>query len=316
MTFKKQYNKKITVAICTFNRCNYLERCLSSLLEMGKIDYYNICVIDNNSNDDTLTILKKFKLKMNNLSYYHEKKIGLSHARNKALEMTKTQYIAFLDDDCFVTDTYLDRLFWLIENKDFDCLGGLFLPYYETKKPAWIGEDFGKMTLLRDNLGPIYEEYVAGGNIVFKKNIFQKTGFFPSNLGMKGRKTYYGEEDYIQKKIRENDGIILFDPDLVVFHIVQDYKLKFSWHIKSIILNSKTNFLINRKNDFFLKVFIDLIKSFFAAFLIRFPKCLYKFIFYKNYYFYNFLMDTFKPVLVNIGYLSGFFKHSFHSTFQ
>lgn len=302
-------NIQVSIAICTFNREFFLEKCLNSIFKYTKQSkLFDIIVIDNNSSDNTKDVVLKFQKENYNLRYFKEKNIGLSYARNRAIKETKTPYIAFIDDDVKISKTYLDRLIWLISNCEFDCIGGMYYPWYISEKPKWISNDFGQKEMLLDSIGILKSEYNSGGNIMFKTDILKKHGGFPIHLGMKGNKISYGEEDYVQSLIRKDGGKIYFDPELIVFHVVQKYKISLIWQLKSIYINSKTNFTIHKEAKKISNLIFQLFKSIFATILLRLPIGLYRLFVKKGFYYQNLILYLLKPVLINLGSINSYFQ--------
>jgi len=269
-----------------------------------------IIVIDNGSKDNTKKLVLDFKLELENLLYFYEENIGLSHGRNRAIKEANSDIIAYLDDDVKISDTYLDRLLWVIDKYSFDCLGGAYLPWYLSEKPKWIPDDFGKKEKLLDSIGILKEDYVTGLNMVFTKEILNKIGGFPIQLGMIGNDIGYGEDDYVQFKIRELGGTILFDPELYVYHAVLEKKQHLSWQLKSIFENSKSNFIIHRKNEGFLVLSFYFVKSIFGGLLKRIPYGLFKLASDKNFYYQNFIIYVLQPILITLGRLKVYFTKS------
>jgi glycosyltransferase involved in cell wall biosynthesis len=97
-------NKNITVVILTFNEEIHIERCIRSAL--GITD--NIIVIDSYSTDDTLKILKKYKIKVHQNKFIHQ-----AAQINYALKniKIKTKWIFRLDADEIIEKKFI---------KDFD----------------------------------------------------------------------------------------------------------------------------------------------------------------------------------------------------
>ncbi len=294
----------VTIAICTFNRDFYLEKCLNSLIKYG-VDSkpIEVMVINNNSTDNTTIIVERFQSEYKNISYYNEKKVGLSHARNKALAKAKCDIIAFLDDDVKISDTYLDRLLWVIDNYSFDCLGGGYLPWYLNEKPKWIPEDFGRKENLLDSIGVLKEDYVTGLNMIFTKQILNRIGGFPVKLGMIGNNIGYGEDDYVQFQIRKLGGVILFDPELYVYHAVLEQKQHLSWQLVSIFINAQSNFIIHRKDEGFFTLSFYFLKSLAAGIIKRVPFGLYRFIFTNDFFYQNYIIFVLRPILITLGRL-------------
>lgn len=300
---------KISIAICTYNRAFFLEKCLSSLYEnFANRNDLEILVVDNNSNDNTKDIVNSYRKKYSNLKYFFEEKPGLSIARNNATDNAKGEYLAFIDDDVKISETYINRLFWLVNNYKFSCAGGMYYPWYLTEKPRWILKEFGQKEKILDSIGEIKSDYISGGNMIFPTQILKSIGGFPIDLGMKGEEIRYGEEDFVQNKIRENNGIIIFDPKLIVYHAVQEYKFSLWWRIKSNYINSQSNFIIHYENSGFLIMLFRLLRSIIASIFKRFPFYTSKLIFNKDYYIQNLVLDTISPVVSNFGKLMSYFK--------
>jgi len=300
---------KISVAICTYNRAFYLDKCLASIYQYLKADYpVEILIIDNNSTDDTREVVDSYLKKYDNLYYYIEKQPGLSYGRNRAITEANAEIIAYLDDDVLISNTYFERLLWVIDNYEFDCLGGMYFPWYPNEKPKWLPDTFGQKEKLLDSIGELKEDYVTGLNMVFTKSILNEIGGFPGGLGMKGEKIGYGEEDFVQYQIRKKGGTIIFDPDLYVYHAVLEYKQHISWQLKSIFINSQTNFIIHNNDEKLFDLVFTFFKSVFAGIFKRLPLGIFKLIADKDFFYQNLILYILKPILKSAGNLKVFFQ--------
>src|SRR5438034_3826187 len=77
----------VDVIICTFNRSNILSICLDALLPQITPSLQQIAgvlVVNNNSQDNTLTVLQELQKLYPFLRITEEHQQGLSHARNCA----------------------------------------------------------------------------------------------------------------------------------------------------------------------------------------------------------------------------------------
>ena len=90
--------KDITVAIVTMSRPALLRTCLTSLIHQTILPK-RIIIIDNDPNHSASLIYNEFKSSLP-VEYSIEKKAGVAYARNLALHMCRTKYLAFVDDDC------------------------------------------------------------------------------------------------------------------------------------------------------------------------------------------------------------------------
>ena len=110
-------NHLVSIIIPTYNRENKLERAVESVLEQS-YQYIEVIVVDDCSTDNTVTLMGKYKDDERVVYYRLEKNSGACVARNKGIELSKGDYIGFLDsDDIFLPkkNTNADRLF--TENK-------------------------------------------------------------------------------------------------------------------------------------------------------------------------------------------------------
>jgi len=102
--------KKVTVIIANYNGENFLLDCLNSL-KFTKYKNFNVCIVDDGSNDQSIEIIKKFQANFE-IDLIYQNHGGASRARNKAIE--KYQYLSdvlvFLDNDTEVTPDWLNEI--------------------------------------------------------------------------------------------------------------------------------------------------------------------------------------------------------------
>ena len=91
---------KVTISILTFNRAQKLRQILNDIHLQNENNFYKIIIYDNCSADNTIKIVKKFKIKIKNLEYVRQKKnIGYVNNYVNAISKCKTNYIWILGDD-------------------------------------------------------------------------------------------------------------------------------------------------------------------------------------------------------------------------
>lgn len=98
---------KISVIIPVFNAESYLKRCLDSVLNQTLQDIEVIC-IDDCSTDNSFEILQNFAKMDTRLTILRNvENIGQGLTRNKGIDLSRGEYIAFVDcDDWIETDMY------------------------------------------------------------------------------------------------------------------------------------------------------------------------------------------------------------------
>ena len=95
----------VTIIVPVYNAEKYLDRCLESLVNQTVSDI-EIILVDDGSIDDSLSICKKWATKDNRITIIEQDNSGVSVARNKGIEKSKSEFILLLDsDDWFDFDT-------------------------------------------------------------------------------------------------------------------------------------------------------------------------------------------------------------------
>lgn len=109
-------NDLISVVVPVYNVENYLERCLSSLINQT---YRNleIILINDGSTDNSLSVCQDYAKKDKRIKIYSQKNGGLSSARNKGISLASGKYIGFVDSDDVISLKMYENLYKaMIEN--------------------------------------------------------------------------------------------------------------------------------------------------------------------------------------------------------
>ena len=238
-----KYSSKISIAICTYNRANYLTNALKSLSNQNlNPDAYEIIIVDNNSSDETAEVSRNF-IEQNpdlNVSYYKEIQQGLSFARNRAILESKYDIITFVDDDAIASENFLTSIMRFFQtHTEADALGGKIIPVYEDGKeePPWLSKyiwglvtkvDYGEKVKI---FPP--SKYPNGCNMSFRKEKLLEVGLFNAELKLRG------DDKDIFTKLKMINAKIYYVPDIFVYHNVDDYRLTKSFIRKlSIVIGN------------------------------------------------------------------------------
>lgn len=221
----------ISVIICTRNRSEYLPECIESLLNQETEQEFELLVVDNDSLDDTENVICKYGQISAQIYYYKEKKIGLSYARNTGYKKASYDWVAYVDDDAKAHPDFVEVACDTILHQKFDCFGGIYNAWFKYEFPQWLPEGFGSNRARMPNIIiTLKDESFSGGVAVYKKELLERIGGFPTDMGMKGESIGYGEENYVQMKARELGYKVGFNPNLQIDHVVRKEKLQKSWH--------------------------------------------------------------------------------------
>lgn len=309
-----QHNEpSVSVVVCTYNRAQILAACLQSLtLQTANPNSFEVIIVDNNSNDNTEDICAPFIWNNANFRYVHEPQQGLSHARNRGYREARTEWICYIDDDAKAFQNYVERLIYVIANYDFDCFGGIFLPWYKYGKPEWYKDEYATKPMERDGTGTLTSGYVSGGVMAIKRSALEKLGGFSTNIGMSGEKISYGEEVLVQLRMREDGMIIGFDPELRVYHLVNRPKLKLGWFMRSSYANGLDDWNTFAKTIDWPSVLRIVPRS--AVYLIRNLVRFTPKLRHRDYYVQNWAIDVLAPLVRSTGQFSSGLKSMIKGT--
>jgi len=88
----------ISIAMATYNGSKYLREQLDSVYSQSLLPY-EVCVVDDCSTDDTVTILTEYQKKYGLKYVVNKQHLGVNQNFEKALLMTTGEYIMFCDQD-------------------------------------------------------------------------------------------------------------------------------------------------------------------------------------------------------------------------
>jgi glycosyltransferase involved in cell wall biosynthesis len=94
---------KVSVIIPTYNRADLISEAIQSVLDQTFTDF-EIIVIDDGSTDNTSEIITAFPVR-----YFYQENQGVAAARNKGIELSHGEYIAFLDSDDILMNNALEK---------------------------------------------------------------------------------------------------------------------------------------------------------------------------------------------------------------
>jgi glucosyl-dolichyl phosphate glucuronosyltransferase len=218
---------KISVVICTYNRCDRLMDTLASLSRMSVPENlpWELVVVDNNSADRTKEVVQSV-VRESRLTtrYVFENIPGLSHARNRGVVESAGEIISFLDDDVVVAPDWLSEIWKAFQQYDAACIGGRVLLWGNPTIPSWWDRAFDLAVGKFDRGdGVILDERKAtlvgiGANISFRRRVFDKYGLFHTAMGRTGNQLRTGEETELVLRLQRNNELTVYYPGAVVFH--------------------------------------------------------------------------------------------------
>lgn len=130
MSSKIRATPFISIVIANYNGQKYLRTCLASLLK-SSIKKYEVIVIDNNSTDSSIEVVKGFQKKDKRIKILKNKvNIGVPASRNIAISHCSGEIVILLDNDTEVRKDSLKELIKpLLENEDIGAAQALLIDF-------------------------------------------------------------------------------------------------------------------------------------------------------------------------------------------
>lgn len=213
-----------SVVICTRNRPDELRRCLASLPQQT-LRPREVIVVDNASIDGRT---RDVALAAGAVCV-REDRPGLDIARNTGARRASAPIVAYTDDDVLLHPTWLERLVAAFDAPDIAAVTGLVLPaelatdaqrHFETYWSfgrGYLRQDFDAAAFAahRDGVFPAWE-IGAGASMAFRREVFQRVGFFDERLDV-GQAGCSGDSEFWYRVLAA--GLTCrYEPRAVAFH--------------------------------------------------------------------------------------------------
>ncbi len=114
---------KLSIIIPVYNAEQYLQKCLESIFQQKlKTEDVEVICINDGSTDNTSKILEEFEKKYTNIIVENQENSGEAISRNRALSLSKGEYITFLDSDDYYDALTLSKALQSVESQNLDIL--------------------------------------------------------------------------------------------------------------------------------------------------------------------------------------------------
>jgi GT2 family glycosyltransferase len=101
----------VTVVVPTYNRSDFIERALDSLLKQNyPADRLDVIAVDDGSTDGTREVLERLRRAHSNFRYLLQENRGPAAARNAAIREARGEIVLFMDDDCIADPNWAAEL--------------------------------------------------------------------------------------------------------------------------------------------------------------------------------------------------------------
>jgi glucosyl-dolichyl phosphate glucuronosyltransferase len=232
---------KISVILCTRNRCRSLEETLRSAaaLKLPASDEWELLIVDNNSSDRTRDVANDFCRRLpRHFRYVLEPQQGKSTALNTGIRAAVGDVLAFTDDDVVFDAEWLGNLTAPLKNGEWAGVGGRTLPKGTASLPRWLPRDprHGPAPLALFDRGPApceLNETPFGNNVAYRKQMFLKYGGFRVDLGPRPglQAPQKGEDSEFGRRLLDAGERLRYEPSAVLYHEVPERRLQKSYFL-------------------------------------------------------------------------------------
>jgi len=232
--------EKISIIISTLNCKKTIKKCLDSCLSQ---DYPNkeIIVIDGKSEDGTVDILKDYKNE--NFLFLSEKDKSIYEAWNKALLISKGEWLCFLGaDDYWSSDSSLKLLKNEVNKKSINYASGkVRVIDIGTKKSFLMGSEWN-FNKLDNNIT------VAHPGSLHHKSLFKKFGLFNEDYKIAG------DHEFLIR-VGRNIEAVFFDREIIVMlnSGISNKKSMLAFYESAKALKNNKNFGFIKGLKFFIR---------------------------------------------------------------
>jgi len=226
---------KVTVILCTHNRCQILAKTLESLAgsSLPEAVEWEILVVDNHSKDETKDVVEQFCQRYpGRFRYLHEPRAGKSNALNAGIREAQGDVLAFTDDDVTVEPTWLSNLTASLREGEWAGAGGRTLPERTFSPPKWLSQEgrhaLAPLAIFDRGLAPgELSEAPFGNNMAYRKTVFRKYGGFRSDLGpCPGGGPQKSEDSEFGIRLLAAGERLRYEPSAVLYHVTPESRVK------------------------------------------------------------------------------------------
>lgn len=213
---------KVTVAIPTYNRADFLRQTLAGIAaQQFPRDHFEVLVIDNNSRDHTRAVVAEFAANKPAPRYILETRQGLDYARNRAIAEARGDILLFGDDDILVRPDWIAQMAVPLladAAHRIGAVGGEVIPVFPDGLPDWVREWHAPLAFRADT-GPIEARHSPmGANLALPKWVFERLGPFHTALDRAAGNYFSGGDSEMIRRVREAGFEVWFSPAAAVQH--------------------------------------------------------------------------------------------------
>lgn len=210
-------NKQIiSLIIPTFNEEKFIEQLIINMVNLEPANK-EVFFVDGGSTDKTVSLIKKYVSKYENIHYVDNPDQYVSNGFNKAFKLSKGKYVALMGAHTKYPDDYLKIGLAALESNEADAVGGSLKHIANTQKgeviAACMSSSFGVgNTEFRTSKKRMFVDSVPFA--IYKKSMIEKIGLFDTQL-------VRNQDDEYHYRINASGYKILMIPEMETEYVVR-----------------------------------------------------------------------------------------------
>lgn len=205
-------DKNITLITVTYKSSHIILDAYRDIAKKG----YKIKIVDNGSNDDIEETLKSNFKNSNIELILLDNNVGFSKANNLALKKVDTDYALLLNPDAIINENSVEKLCNCLEKYPNVAMAGAL--DIKSQNPEQEKIDLAVNNYRRifkvteENEDYLSVNFLCGGYVALKMEVFRKIGFFDEKLFL------YGDDDELCKRSLDNGYLNVLVKESYSFH--------------------------------------------------------------------------------------------------
>ena len=209
---------KTSIIILSYNNLNLTQNCIESIRKYTNKNNYELIVIDNNSDEETVEYLRN---QDDLICIFNQENKGFAGGCNQGMKIASGDNVLLLNNDTLVTPNWLDNLLTaLYSDDDIGAVGPItnYCSNYQQVSlpvnPQMDNDEFFKNFNKSDKNKWEERLRLIGFCLLIKKEVVQKIGYLDELFALGN----YEDDDYCLR-IRKIGYRLLLCKDTFIFHV-------------------------------------------------------------------------------------------------
>lgn len=216
----------VSVVMPVYNAEKYVSQAIESVLNQTLKDF-QLILVDDGSTDNSLEICEAYAEKDSRIQVIHQANVGICAARNCGLEMAKSEYVAFIDNDDVYLPDLLEENYNLAQKYDADILkyGNQYIKHKNfSPSRICLSEELDEKEILiiqKEELREKYKQLNDDNLLVYVWDGLFKTSLIKAHQIKFDTVFKHGHEDRVFcMQLFQHINCIIINPKIYYIHIV------------------------------------------------------------------------------------------------